>query len=736
MKQNDSSIFGVEQKRLKQAQDIANDQKFVGNALLDDYLVLLDNYKKMFSQFRRMVKISDRNQNKLNQALTKVDISSAKIKNLLNNTGQGFLSFGKDLKVDKEYSDECHSIFHDNINGKHFSDLVFPDDDEQNKFLSNTLQDIFLETDELTIEVFISLLPSESTVHDQHILIEYRHIQDPECDDNKIMIAILTNITEKRILENQLEMDRNVLRMIVQAVTDQDVLRELLNDYTQFCKHGIVELLASENTPTSTLSEIFRQIHTFKGLFAQMEWAHVGHHLHELETEIGKLQNNPSADVMNQLHALIASSDMQEWLEQDRKILIETLGESFFQQADNILVSLEKVKAIESSLIENMSVDELPIFLHSVQRLRYISILGLLKSYPSYVAKLANKLEKEIHPFKIEGDDILVDPELYHNFIRSLVHVFRNCVDHGIETMDCRIDHGKAQVGLISCRVEQQTDGFNIIIVDDGQGIDCDCIREKATQLGLIDANKMAVMTEDDVLNLIFAEGFSVKDQVSQISGRGVGLAAVKLELAKLGGQCSIKTTLSKGSCFTFWLPELKTISQQKYSVGELLQPVILRTHDYFAEKLQIQVPNRPIQIQHVHRMELKHITVFIGTAGILHGTFALTFNKLLAYALTEQFMHTSCLDAGKISDNMDEAIWGEILAEIVNTIVANAMTVFPSIILKHASIKPPLVLRSNQSYLTGPQDEMCVAQIETEKGDCCVFYIGPEFNTSMLYNA
>jgi two-component system chemotaxis sensor kinase CheA len=131
------------------------------------------------------------------------------------------------------------------------------------------------------------------------------------------------------------------------------------------------------------------------------------------------------------------------------------------------------------------------------------------------------------------------------------VHVFRNSVDHGIETMDERHEIQKDEIGTISCSIKEDENNLHFIIADDGAGIDIEKIKEKATQLE-IDTDSLS---DNEIEALIFNDRFSTKGEVSQTSGRGVGMAVVKYEIEKINGVININSQLNIGTTFEFIIP-------------------------------------------------------------------------------------------------------------------------------------------------------------------------------------
>jgi chemotaxis protein histidine kinase CheA len=160
-------------------------------------------------------------------------------------------------------------------------------------------------------------------------------------------------------------------------------------------------------------------------------------------------------------------------------------------------------------------------------------------------------LDKQLAPIHVQGDGISLPPERFAEFFRSLVHVFRNAVDHGIETPEERLEIGKPVVGTISCTLTPKEDVLEIVIADDGRGIDRSALEAKLRRAG-VSATKIAELSLED---LVFCEGLSSRETASEVSGRGIGLAAVKAELDRLGGSVVIDSSTGKGARFLFRLP-------------------------------------------------------------------------------------------------------------------------------------------------------------------------------------
>jgi two-component system, chemotaxis family, sensor kinase CheA len=179
---------------------------------------------------------------------------------------------------------------------------------------------------------------------------------------------------------------------------------------------------------------------------------------------------------------------------------------------------------------------------------------GFLLSFARYARELARSLNLEVE-VDLEGEDTRLDRRIARELEEALVHLVRNAVDHGIEPPEVRQAMGKPRAGRI--RIKALADGpkVRLVISDDGGGIDIPRVLQKAVDVGLVDAGVAAGMGKKEALRLLFAPGFSTRKQVSEISGRGVGLDVVANAVARVGGEVFVDTEPRQGTTFTVDVP-------------------------------------------------------------------------------------------------------------------------------------------------------------------------------------
>ena len=190
----------------------------------------------------------------------------------------------------------------------------------------------------------------------------------------------------------------------------------------------------------------------------------------------------------------------------------------------------------------------------AVMKTRMQPIKKVFGRFPRVVRDLARNLSKKIE-LVMEGEETDLDKNLVDALADPMVHLVRNSCDHGIETPDIRKAAGKPEVGTIVLSASQQGDHILLKIIDDGAGMDPEKLKNIAISKGLIDEDAAARMPDSEAFNLIFAPGFSTKKEISDISGRGVGMDVVKTNITKLNGSLRIDSQLGVGSTIEIRVP-------------------------------------------------------------------------------------------------------------------------------------------------------------------------------------
>ena len=473
----------------------------------------------------------------------------------LDNSGEGFLSFGPDLKVDDEFSRECTEIFGGPIGGMPIGRVLGGGIEYMEQIFTKNFNRIFKEKDEYKRGLYLSLMPRAIRLGEKALEAEYRLVATDK------MMLILTDVTRQKILEDEITEERNKLKFVVAAVRESRDFFDILDEYDAFAS-SIPALLEGPADPEEALAEVYRKIHTLKGLFSQHYFISVPSALHKLETALDGMRQSGVA-TPEDLGDLLRRAGIDTVLQKDLGVIHDVLGSDFMERRGQVAITREQAESLKI-LAENLlsralgEIDqETKSLLDQVRHIRSVELRDLLSSYPKGTLALAKRLEKPLRPFEIEGDHVPVDPDRLRPFAKSLVHVFRNAVDHGIETPDEREEAGKSEEAAISCRIGRDVSGIFIEIADDGRGLDAAKLRQKAVAQGLIDRDEADGMPDREIFRLVFADALSTRDDITALSGRGVGLSALMSELRRLGGDVEITSEPGKGTSFRFVIPDL-----------------------------------------------------------------------------------------------------------------------------------------------------------------------------------
>jgi len=197
----------------------------------------------------------------------------------------------------------------------------------------------------------------------------------------------------------------------------------------------------------------------------------------------------------------------------------------------------------------------------AVMRMRMQPIKKVFSKFPRLVRDIAGSLGKEVE-LLISGEDTEVDKSVIEQIGDPMVHIIRNAIDHGLESVEARRAKGKPTKGTISIRAYQKGNQIVIEVADDGKGIDVDRVKRKALEKKLITGEEAQRMTEEAAVNLIFLPGFSTVDVATELSGRGVGMDVVKTNISKLNGYVEVMSRKDAGSTFRISIPLTLAIIQ------------------------------------------------------------------------------------------------------------------------------------------------------------------------------
>ncbi len=256
----------------------------------------------------------------------------------------------------------------------------------------------------------------------------------------------------------------------------------------------------------------------------------------------------------------------------------------------------------------------------AVMKTRMQPIKKVFGRFPRVVRDLARNLKKEI-TLELQGEDTDLDKNLVEALADPLVHLVRNSVDHGIEMPDVREKAGKPRVGKVVLAAEQEGDHILLSITDDGGGMDPDMLRNKAIEKGLFDEDAAARLSDSECFNIIFMPGFSTKTEISDVSGRGVGMDVVKTKITQLNGSVEILSKIGEGTRLEIKVPltlaimptlmvmlEDQTFAFPLVSVNEIFNMDLTRTNIVDGQEV-VTVRDKAIPLFHLKQWLVGGVT-------------------------------------------------------------------------------------------------------------------------------
>ncbi|SEF43955.1 two-component system, chemotaxis family, sensor kinase CheA [Butyrivibrio sp. Su6] len=251
------------------------------------------------------------------------------------------------------------------------------------------------------------------------------------------------------------------------------------------------------------------------------------------------------------------------------RVDIEKLDVLMNLVSELIIAKNSLISAANTSGVSNGNVNEQIEYLESVttnlhesvMKVRMVPIESVLQKFPRMIRDLNKTLGKKME-LTMTGEDTEMDRTVVDEIGDPLMHLIRNSADHGIESADLRAQRGKPEVGQIFLHAFQDGNSVVIEVGDDGNGIDAEAVKNKAIEKGVVSPDQAALLTEKQCVELLFHPGFSTAKQVSEISGRGVGLDVVKSKVESLSGEVTVKTKLGEGSTWVIRLPLTLAIIQ------------------------------------------------------------------------------------------------------------------------------------------------------------------------------
>ncbi len=477
------------------------------------------------------------------------------IATMMANLHQGLFTIMDGGIIHSEYSAYLEQILGtDKIANRNFMDVLF----EKAMLGTDTLDQIknavdsLIGSDEMMFDFNSHLLVTEVTKElgdGQHQLLEldWVPIVNQNTDEIEKLMVTVRDVTELRALQAAAEDQKRELEIIGQILAvDPDKFEEFLSSSYQFIGQCRSLIEQAENKNPDLVASLFRNMHTVKGNARTYGFSYITDTVHNVEHIYDEYRKDESKQW--QPETLLEDLSKAELdIKRYQLIAEEKLGKR--SGGEGIVIDHSKIRELINQAL-SIEVKPLPSdakqWLHDAYLILAKTQAQPLEHVLAPVITSINSLAKQVgkpEPLTvISGEECLIRKEIHNMLNNVFMHVLRNAVDHGIESAEKRKESGKKENGLIEVNVHQVDNAVEIYVSDDGRGLALETIYQSAIDKGLFDVNAPRP-TDGEIAQLIFSSGFSTATEVTDISGRGVGMDAVKRFLQEAGGDIAIQLT-------------------------------------------------------------------------------------------------------------------------------------------------------------------------------------------------
>lgn len=479
---------------------------------------------------------------------------TARISSIMKHVKIGILTIGKDGRIKEEYTEELEKIVEEqDLFGKDFSDILFKhsqlSSDERSQvkhFLNGSLGE-----DSINFEANSHLAPKEMIISKKIVAIEFNPIEKD--DEVEEILVSLKDVTQQRSAEEAAQKSKREIRIMEQIV---NISSKKFDYFMETSRDAIKNnrILIKENKDISeeALKLLYINLHTMKGSARTYDFSFMTGEIHDAEQKYSDMQKRTQtysqSELLEDLNKIefvideydhISTEKLGREKMHNRSIVENNLIKNIYAFMSNNAIEATSQKKPHLRKQQNKIVNEL-------EDIYFSKTEDIIKESLERVESLAKDLGKENPEIEIIGESRGINKQGSDLLHSVLVHMIRNSLDHGIESAEERRSLGKKDRGKIVFNGTNSMKGWNLEYYDDGKGLDLERIRALAVSKGILKED--SPLRDQEIAELILISGFSTAHEVTDISGRGVGMDAVKSYIERSGGNLKIQLGSKKKS--------------------------------------------------------------------------------------------------------------------------------------------------------------------------------------------
>jgi signal transduction histidine kinase len=451
------------------------------------------------------------------------------ISTIYNNVKSGFLLVDRDLKVLPGFTKSCHFILEKKVSDATELSKLLELGGRGAEHFNSMLEQVF--DDLMPEEINLDQIPKRLKLNSgRYIKLEGSVVRNAAGEVAAVLFTV-TDITD--LARTEFENHRNL--SIIQALQHMDV-------FQQFIERSRVHLVDAKKALTgenANLKSLKLTLHTLKGNLSAFELKHIADIVHEIEEK-----QDVAVEDIN-----IIDNNLREYITQNQNILGLSYDEKVERKYHVTETQIDEISHMANSGSGAVSAGKILAWAKAVQYKTVEETLGPLKKMG---AQIANRLGKQVE-ITLKNPNVRLDTKYLDSLLQTLGHLVRNSIDHGIEAIHDRANKG---VGHVNIAVDDSGPDWKFEIYDDGKGIDTDRVVKKAIQMGILSAENAEKLSQSDKMKLVFEQGLSTAVEVTDISGRGVGMSAVREAVTQLGGEMLVESEFGKGTKIVISVPK------------------------------------------------------------------------------------------------------------------------------------------------------------------------------------
>jgi two-component system chemotaxis sensor kinase CheA len=478
----------------------------------------------------------------INSMLGSLAEKSRAIQTIMDNVDFGLLRCDRSGKILSGYSKSCGGLLGGGSAGKLDGQTIWGALGLSARDSEN-FQNLFEQAagDSLLAEDLVRQLPSRFTQPDKTLSLFGSVIVDAKGDVKSVLFTV-ANITALAKAERENELNQSLLKILNSKDRFGELALRVLADADG--KGSLAKLLQSGAKPEEAITQAKRSLHTWKGDFSVFNMREIAEEIHEIE------ENASNMSVIQSGISAIGKS-LKRFLESHGDLLGLNPKELDVKQYQ---ISAQSLKGLSDQIHKAGSLADAQKAVDSFAReTSYEEAHRFLGHLTGSAVELGKRMGKDVR-VEIQGGKTKLPAE-YSPVYNSLVHLFRNAVDHGLERPGDR--GGKSSQGTIRVDCKLVNSKYQIEISDDGRGIDLEAVRARAEKKGIIKPGDWANMSEQQKILLVFHSGFTTREDVTQTSGRGIGLDVVADAVKAAKGDIKVTSAKGNGTIFVITLPEI-----------------------------------------------------------------------------------------------------------------------------------------------------------------------------------